>query len=381
MDEPRPRVFVASSTEGLKVAEKIQEGLQHDAEVTLWSQNVFDISSYALDDLVKQLDLFNYGIFVFSFDDISIIRKERAKTTRDNVLFELGLFIGRIGRERCFIIMPKSKQRLHQPTDLLGIRMGIYDPRRSDSNLLAALGPALTQIKDAMARQGKRNKKKAKLEDFLAQMISQAGVSAFYQSRKDYAVFRADACSIDSYCATATDSLHMISINLMTGVPFDGLCSMLADKLKGSLSFTATISLLNPWKRELMESLAPVLDMTAEDLAKSIKDTLSALSKMKNGLSKEEKKRFQIKVHDAIPFGSAIIIDGKSGKGKIQIETKPFKAPLKSSFGFEISDQGTNPLYTNLCGGYLRLIQDGTGYETILKSLKHRESRGKRRND
>jgi len=51
-------------------------------------------------------------------------------------------------------------------------------------------------------------------------------------------------------------------------------------------------------------------------------------------LSKSSKKRFEIRTHKSIPFGSAIIIDYDSTFGKIQIETKPYKQPLKKSFAF-----------------------------------------------
>jgi len=62
---------------------------------------------------------------------------------RDNVLFELGLFIGRLGKDRNFIILPKGyEENLHRPTDLLGLTPALYEPNRQDENLQAALGPA-----------------------------------------------------------------------------------------------------------------------------------------------------------------------------------------------------------------------------------------------
>ena len=37
-----------------------------------------------------------------------------------------------------------------------------------------------------------------------------------------------------------------------------------------------------------------------------------------------KQKRFSIKVHNTLPFGSAIILDGDLENGRIQIETKPY---------------------------------------------------------
>lgn len=369
MDELKPKIFVASSVEGLDIAYAIQENLEYLAEVTVWPQGIFDLSEYTLDELIKQLDIFDFGIFVFSFEDLTRIRNEEVKTTRDNVLFELGLFVSSMGRQRCFILMPKSKEKLHLPTDLLGITPAIYDPNRSDANLLAALGPASNQIRRSINQQGLRREKEVGLPNIIVQQIIEAGITAFYQSRKDYGKYRADAATVDSYVATANQSLHMVGINLMTGLPFDGLCSTLEQKLEQNSTFSVCISLLNPWKDELMLALSPVLDIEPEELAESITSTLSELSKLKQRIPKQAQDRFEIRVHNAVPFGSVIIIDGNTEKGKIQIETKPFKVPLRKSFAFEISNRGHNEFYITLRDSYFRLIAEGATYESMLELL------------
>ena len=91
--------------------------------------------------------MFDYGVFVFSPDDTLIIRGESQKTTRDNVLFELGLFIGKLGRENCFFVIPKNIDYLHVATDLLGLVPLTYNNERADGNLNATLGPVCNKIK------------------------------------------------------------------------------------------------------------------------------------------------------------------------------------------------------------------------------------------
>lgn len=68
----------------------------------MWKDGVFQPSSSTLVDLMRILRNSDFAIFVFSPDDVSIMRDNMDQVVRDNVLFELGLFIGRLGQERCF---------------------------------------------------------------------------------------------------------------------------------------------------------------------------------------------------------------------------------------------------------------------------------------
>ncbi len=146
----KPRIFVGSSVEGLEIAYAIQENLEYTADVTIWDQGIFKLTSNALDDLITVLKNSDYGIFVFSPDDITKIRQENFKTTRDNVIFEFGLFIGYLGKDRVSYVLPRGMAKFHLPSDLAGINPGTFEPERLDKNLRAALGPYCNQVKEVL---------------------------------------------------------------------------------------------------------------------------------------------------------------------------------------------------------------------------------------
>lgn len=150
---PKPRVFIGSSIEGLNVAYAVQQNLLHEAEVTVWDQGVFELSRTTMESLTKALCDSDFAIFVFSPDDLTRIRELTAPAVRDNVLFEFGLFIGRLGRERVFFLLPTVGE-LHLPTDLLGVTPGRYESARTDGSMQAATGAVCHQMRLQMKTLG-----------------------------------------------------------------------------------------------------------------------------------------------------------------------------------------------------------------------------------
>lgn len=150
-----PALFLGSSIEGLSTAYAIQQALDYDAEPTVWSQGLFQPSQSVLFELVNSLSKFDFAVFVFSPDDSVKLRGAEFLAVRDNVIFELGLFMGALGPSRCFYLVPRSVGPLHLPSDLAGITPLTYNAARSDGNLLAALGPSCNEIRNAIKRYAK----------------------------------------------------------------------------------------------------------------------------------------------------------------------------------------------------------------------------------
>ncbi len=197
--------------------------------------------------------------------------------------------------------------------------------------------------------------------DKVCKQVVDAGLTRFTPSREFYAIYRSDAPSIDTYINTAKRSIVIISVNLMTGLPFDGVLEVLESRLEDRVNpVDVTISLLNPKRDDLMSALAPVLQMSDDEFRAKIIKTLDQLYNFKARLSTGAQRRFKMLVHNAIPFASAILLDHEEEYGRIQIETKPYKAPLRKSFGFEVAPTTDENLYDTLRQSYEDLLRDGT---------------------
>lgn len=150
------KTFIASSVEGLNIGYHIQTNLAHDCDCTVWPQGVFQLSKSPLDSLTDQLERSDFAIFVFSPEDELKMRGNTEKAVRDNVLFEMGLFCGRLGKHRCFIVSPDAPE-MHIPSDLIGVTPATYSSKRDINEMAATLGPACHQIRLAMKKLGRLN--------------------------------------------------------------------------------------------------------------------------------------------------------------------------------------------------------------------------------
>jgi predicted nucleotide-binding protein len=144
----KPRIFIGSSVEGHRIAEHIQLGLEHEAECTLWSQGVFGLSTMTLNGLLQARTDYEFAVLVLTPDDLVHKRDKIKSSARDNVLFELGLFMGALGPERTYVVYCRDNE-LDLPTDLAGFTAATF-ANRNDGNLQAAVGPVCTRIKNAI---------------------------------------------------------------------------------------------------------------------------------------------------------------------------------------------------------------------------------------
>jgi hypothetical protein len=142
----KPSLFIGSSSEGLSIAQAVRAGLEADAEVTIWNEGVFPLGQTFIEALFNALPRFDFAVLVLTADDLVFSRRAEALGPRDNVLFELGLFMGRLGRTRTFVLHQASAD-LKIPSDLSGLVTATYEWPRADDNRRAAVGSACDSIR------------------------------------------------------------------------------------------------------------------------------------------------------------------------------------------------------------------------------------------
>lgn len=119
-----PRLFIGSSSETYPVVEAFCAGLMaftDKVEVTTWRDpDVFLVSRTFIENLITAVQDADFGLLIMGPDDRVESRSTSCMAPRDNVIFELGLFIGTLGRDRTAMAVPSGID-LKIPSDLLGM--------------------------------------------------------------------------------------------------------------------------------------------------------------------------------------------------------------------------------------------------------------------
>jgi hypothetical protein len=152
------KVFIGSSTEMKDVAYALQRCIEGDAsevECSVWTDGIFTPGKHFLTSLLESASKFDFAVLVAGRDDAIVWRGEKLHVPRDNVTFELGLFIGTLGMDRTFIVCPEHAPKL--PSDLDGVTQVRFG-ERDDGNLLATVRPSATTIIDAVRDLGRKDR-------------------------------------------------------------------------------------------------------------------------------------------------------------------------------------------------------------------------------
>ncbi|MCK4762231.1 MAG: nucleotide-binding protein, partial [Candidatus Aminicenantes bacterium] len=147
-----PKLFIGSSSEGLSIAQELKRLLKQYADIKIWP-DIFQLGDSIIVSLIREVNLCDYAILVATPDDLKGIRGKQEKTPRDNVIFEAGLFIGRLGTGRTFVLCDlKSETKL--PTDLAGVTVATFAIPKKSEVLAEKLKPAVEKISSAIKKGG-----------------------------------------------------------------------------------------------------------------------------------------------------------------------------------------------------------------------------------
>jgi hypothetical protein len=176
----RARIFIgsASAPDRMRTTTALAHRLQKDFGVIprVWTY-VFPATENTLSSLVAVAQEVDFAIFVLGPDDLLLKNPtgnaagkggpaEGEKwTTRDNVVFEMGLLIGTLGMDRCFAVLPEqprhlfaeSQRQLHIFTDYAGTNFCTYiATKEAGLDPLDAVFAACQEIGQQVERLGPR---------------------------------------------------------------------------------------------------------------------------------------------------------------------------------------------------------------------------------
>src|ERR1700729_1315842 len=106
MISQKPKLFIGSSTAGYAVAEKVKKCLSDKNDCFLWKDpGVWEVNKSTFDNLLRMANYFDFGIFVATSDDLTLTNDKNVIEPRDNVILEMALFLGALGRDKSFLLV------------------------------------------------------------------------------------------------------------------------------------------------------------------------------------------------------------------------------------------------------------------------------------
>lgn len=151
------RTFLGSSSEAYdRIARPLRLKLQQEAsrrkfplQVMSWQDNaIFRNSEHPLEALLRELKASEFGIFIFARDDAINLRDVEQLSPRDNVIFEAGMFISDLNRDRVFIVVERDARVL---SDYKGLQYLEFNAC-SEADISASCEDISKQIIDEMVR-------------------------------------------------------------------------------------------------------------------------------------------------------------------------------------------------------------------------------------
>lgn len=121
MTDLKPKIFIGSSTAGVPIAEKVKANLLAIGDCFIWNEpNVWEPNRSTFENLLRMVSYFDFGVFIATADDLTLTNDNIIVEPRDNVILEMALFCGAMGRDKSFLLVEDG---IKLPTDFNGIYM------------------------------------------------------------------------------------------------------------------------------------------------------------------------------------------------------------------------------------------------------------------
>jgi hypothetical protein len=121
----KPKLFIGSANESLAFARALEIELRGSAETEVWDMT-FRPGRYTLEELVRKASEVDFAAFILGQEDKTESRGKTTPSPRDNVIYEAGLFGGRLEVPRVFILVDARGCKM--PSDWAGLFYLTYDP-------------------------------------------------------------------------------------------------------------------------------------------------------------------------------------------------------------------------------------------------------------
>lgn len=148
-----PKVFIGSPAETLSLAVILQSHLERCSSAHAYHERVFEINRGPLESVLKAVDEYDFACLLAPPLDALSSREQEQVVTRTNIILEYGLFLGRLGPERVFLLYPRDTPP-EFPSDLEGVTHIDYKTVDDDNPAVAVLAPAAQQIEEKIRELG-----------------------------------------------------------------------------------------------------------------------------------------------------------------------------------------------------------------------------------
>lgn len=145
MIDLKPKIFIGSSTLGVSVAEKVKKHLSTIGDCYVWNEpNVWEPNRSTFENLLRMVSFFDFGVFVATADDLTLTNDKIVIEPRDNVILEMALFCGAMGRDKSFLLVEEG---IKPPSDFNGIYMPRFN-KLDDSTIKTACDEYASKIEE-----------------------------------------------------------------------------------------------------------------------------------------------------------------------------------------------------------------------------------------